>query len=293
LSGQVTGGGSYSQGSSASFSSSQNMIQVSKDTRYVFSRWSGDYTGTSLSGSITMDASKTVTAVYQLQYYLTVTVQPSNAPSPNGSGWYNAGDTVPLAISSQTVGGSDGTRLNFNGWSVDGNNQGGSALNLQMNTPHTVTAQYTQQYYLKIVTDQGVASGEGWYDAGSYAQISVSNPPNPSYGVSVIFNGWQGDSQSATQSTSVMVNGPKVVTATWRTDSTVLYETIAAILVAIALIAAVGFYSSTRRKRGTSTMDSCSRCGRPFRSTNNYCVSCGAPRRTDVTSSNKPEAPTP
>jgi uncharacterized repeat protein (TIGR02543 family) len=201
-----------------------------------------------------MDASKTVTAVYQLQYYLTVTVQPSNAPSPQGSGWHNAGDTVPLTAPSQIVGGSDGTRLVFNGWSVDGNSQTGSVLSLQVNAPHSVTAQYKQQYYLKITTDQGVASGEGWYDAGSTAQVSVTTPESSTYGVKILFTGWTGDIQSTDQSVKVMMDGPKTMTATWQTNSTVLYETIAAILVAIALIAAVGIYSSGRRKRETSTM---------------------------------------
>lgn len=291
LSSQVTGGGSYNQGSSATVSASQNMIQVSKDTRYVFSGWKGDYTGASLSGSITMDAPKTATAIYQMQYLLTVSAQPSNAPSPQG-GWYNAGDNVPLTVPSQTVGGSDGSRLAFNGWSVDGNNQAGSTLNLQMNTPHTVVAQYKQQYYLTVTTDQGVPSGAGWYDAGTNAPISVSTTPGPSYGVNIAFNGWQGGVQSSSQSTQVMMDGPKTVTATWRTDSTVLYVTIAAVLVAIALIAGAAFYSTTRRKRETSTTEYCSRCGRPFRSANNYCVGCGTPRKTDINADSKLESPT-
>ena len=46
----------------------------------------------------------------------------------NGSGWYNAGDAATLTVPSQTVGGADGTRLVFNGWSVDGNNQAGSRI---------------------------------------------------------------------------------------------------------------------------------------------------------------------
>ncbi|MGA2784980.1 MAG: hypothetical protein ABSF09_09825, partial [Candidatus Bathyarchaeia archaeon] len=66
VSSQATGGGSYNYGSSASFSA-QSVIQVSKDTRYVFKGWSGDYSGASASASITMDSSKTVTAAYQMQ----------------------------------------------------------------------------------------------------------------------------------------------------------------------------------------------------------------------------------
>ena len=57
----------------------------------------------------------------------------------------------------------------------------------------------------------------------------------------MVFNGWQGGVQSSSQSSQVMMDGPKTVTATWRTDSTMLYATIAVVLVAIALVVG-GFY---------------------------------------------------
>ena len=249
-SGQATGGGSYSYGSTASFSA-QNVIQASQDTRYVFVRWSGDYSGSTSSGSVTMDSSKTVTAIYQTQYLLTVTAQPANVPSPQGGGWYNAGDTATLTAPSLNVGGSDGSRLLFSGWSVDGNNQAGSPLSLQMNAPHTVTAQYKQQYYLTVSSDRGVTSGSGWYDAGTTVPINVSTPPGPSFGVNFVFNGWQGGVTSSSQSTQVVMDGPKTVTATWRTDSTVLYVTIAAFIVAILLVA--GFFFKSQRRSDTSS----------------------------------------
>jgi ribosomal protein L37E len=186
-----------------------------------------------------------------------------------------------LTVPSQTVGGNDGTRLVFNGWSVDGNNQATSSLSLQMNAPHTVVAQYKQQYYLTVMSDQGVPSGAGWYDAGTDAPISVSTPTSPSFGVNVVFNGWQGGVQSLSQSTQVMMDGPKTVTATWRTDSTLLYATIVAVLLAILLVAGAGLYSMSQRKRGTA-MEFCSRCGKPFRPGTKYCVSCGAAREVDM-----------
>src|SRR5208337_3904675 len=65
LASQVTGGGSYSYGSTASFSVSQAIVQTAPDTQYVFQGWTGGYTGSATSGSITMTSSSTVTAVYQ------------------------------------------------------------------------------------------------------------------------------------------------------------------------------------------------------------------------------------
>jgi hypothetical protein len=236
--GTVTGGGSYTSGSSASFSVSQNIVQVSPNTRYVFDHWSGDYSGVGTSGTVTMNNAMTITAEYKLQYSLTVSSQPQNAPTPQGSGWYNAGDTATVQNGGQTTGDA-ASRLVFQGWSVDGQAlQSGSTLGVVMNAPHNVNAVYEQQYYLNVQTDQGVALGSGWYDAGSTAQISVSTPVSTTYGISIVFNGWQGDVQSSSQSTSVVMNGPKNVAATWRTDATVLYLTIAAIVVAAVLIVA-------------------------------------------------------
>jgi hypothetical protein len=236
--GTVTGGGSYASGSSASFSVTQSTVQVSPNTRYVFDHWSGDYSGVGTSGTVTLNGAMKITAEYQLQYYLSVNAQPQNAPAPQGAGWYNAGATATVQNGGQTIGDS-ASRLVFQGWSVDGQApQSGPTLSVVMNTPHNVTALYGQQYYLNVQTDQGVAYGSGWYGAGSTAQIYVSTPISTSYGVSIVFNGWQGDIQSGSQSTTVLMDGPKNVIATWRTDSTVLYLTIGAIIVAAVLIVA-------------------------------------------------------
>lgn len=246
--GTITGGGSFTSGTSASFSVTQGTVQTSSNTRYVFSHWSGDYSGVGTSGSVTMNGAKKVTAVYQLQYYLSVNVQPQSVPTPQGVEWYNAGDTATVNSPGQTMNADSGSRLVFQGWSIDGQSAPQSAtLSVKMDAPHSVTALYTQQYYLKVLTDQGMASGEGWYPAGTTAQIYVSTPANPSYGVSYVFNGWQGDVQSNSQAASVLMDKPKSVVASWRTDSTVLYLTIALVVVAVLVAAGIiGFLARGR-----------------------------------------------
>ena len=256
LSGQVTGGGSYSYGSTASFSVGQSIVQTAPDTRYVFQGWTGGYSGSGTSGSVSMTSSMSVTANYQPQYLLTISAQPGGAPSPQGAGWFNGGDTASVSVPSQIVSQNPGAQLVFNGWSVDGNlNQGGSTLSLQMNSPHTVIAQYKQQYYLTVQSDQGqgVTSGQGWYDAGSNVPITASTPPSPMFGVSYVFDGWQGSMQSSSQATTVLMNGPMTVTATWRTDYTVLYITLGAIIATIVVIA-VALIQITKNKPQTITM---------------------------------------
>ena len=246
---QLTGGGAYYQGSTATFSVSQATIQVSPDTRYAFTQWSGDYSGVGTSGSITMNGAKTVTAVYQLQYHLSVSVQPSTIPAPSGEGWYNANDTANLSAPAPIIPVNTGTQFAFNGWQVDGGSPQSGELSVKMNAPHSVTAQYQLQYYLKITTNQGVPSGEGWYNAGSYANVTVSNPVSSSYGVSINFNGWQGDIQSSTQSTSILMDRPKTIAATWTTDSTVLNLTIlCGIIAAFAVGIFLGFLIVKRKQ---------------------------------------------
>ena len=236
--GTVTGSGTFTSGSSASFSVTSNTIQSSPNARYVFSHWSGDYSGVGTSGSIEMDGPRNITAVYQLQYLLSVGVQPQAALLPQGAGWYDSGDTATLSVPAQVLNMQDGSRLVFQGWSVDGQaTQPAATLPVKMDSAHVVTAQYKQQYYLSVRTDQGIAYGEGWYDAGSTAQIYVSTPANPSYGVSFVFNGWQGDTQSSSQSTTVLMDKPKTVIASWRTDQTILNLTIALGIIAAFLIA--------------------------------------------------------
>ncbi len=203
---------------------------------------------------VTMSGAKKIIAVYQLQYYLNLGVQPQSAPVPQGEGWYNAGDTVTLTTAGETLGGDSGSRLVFQGWRVDGQSaQPGVSLLLKMDAAHSVTAEYKQQYYLKVLTDQGVPYGEGWYDAGSTAQIYVTTPASTSYGVSYVFNGWQGDVQSNSQSSSVLVDKAKTVVASWRTDSTVLYLTIAlGVIAALLVVGIVAFVVTGRGRHGSN-----------------------------------------
>jgi hypothetical protein len=257
--GTVKGGGTFTSGDSASFSVTSNIIETSANSRYVFSHWSGDYSGVGTSGSVVMDGPRNITAVYQLQYLLNVGVQPQSAPLPQGEGWYNAGDTATLSVPAQVLNGQDASRLVFQGWSVDGQSaQSAATLTVKMDSAHVVTAQYKQQYYLSVRTDQGIAYGDGWYDAGSTAQIFVSTPANPSYGVSFVFNGWQGDIQSNSQSTTVLMDKPKTVIASWRTDQTVLDLTIALGIIAAFLIAAgiIAYAVLNRRAARPQTLKS-------------------------------------
>jgi hypothetical protein len=160
---------------------------------------------------------------------------------------------VTVTSTGQMIGsGDDGSRLVFQGWNLDGQTtQPDVSLMVKMDAPHMVTAQYKQQYYLKVLTDQGVPFGEGWYDAGTTAQIYVSSPVSTTYGVSIVFNGWQGDLQSNGQAASVVMDKAKTVIASWRSDATVLDWTIALGIIAAVLVAAgiIAYVALNHRNR--------------------------------------------
>jgi hypothetical protein len=92
------GAGWYNSGSAANFSVTSPADET-EDTRYLFTQWSGDYSGTSPSGSVTMNSAKEVVANWQRQYYLTTSENPDAGgditPSPLG-GWYDENSNVEV-----------------------------------------------------------------------------------------------------------------------------------------------------------------------------------------------------
>jgi hypothetical protein len=54
----VNGKGTYNDGTAASFSVSSLVAPLNANQRYVFSYWSGDFSGTSPSGTVTMSSAK-------------------------------------------------------------------------------------------------------------------------------------------------------------------------------------------------------------------------------------------
>jgi hypothetical protein len=101
-----------------------------------------------------------------------------------------------------------------------------------MDAPHIATAHFTLQYYLTVQTSpSGVDSptGEGWYDAGTYASISTDQyvdivPGSSRYN----FTGWATTnmseiSDSSATSTTVYMDNAKTVTANYMTQYSVSF----------------------------------------------------------------------
>jgi hypothetical protein len=141
--GETTGAGWFNDGSNASFSVTSSI--ETENTRGYFTGWSGDSTITSPTGSLTMDAPKTVTANWRTEYLLKLDSVYGN---PTGAGWYNAGASVNISVEP-----SQGFLVQqiFDEWT--GNSSGTEAsTKIIMNSPKVIFANWhTDYFWLYIV----------------------------------------------------------------------------------------------------------------------------------------------
>jgi hypothetical protein len=187
--------------------------------RAVFTGWTGDASGTGLtSDPITMNAPKTATALWVIQWHLDVEVIPPEAGTIPGEDWYNNCTTVTLTADTYlpSKAGVRGVRYKFSYWDVDGTPVAGNPIDVHMDATHTATAHYTVQYYLTVKTDPaGIATipGEGWYDPYRWVKLTAPLEPHVKY----LFAYWTVHSaQYLNNSIKVQMNGPKKATAVYK-----------------------------------------------------------------------------
>lgn len=146
-----------------------------------------------------------------------------NSPygSGSGSGWYVYGDTVtPAAMSAFNI--SKVERYHLAGWNVSGTLSESSEYEVTKNL--NLTAVYSRQFLVNVVSPFGKSSGSGWYDAGSQASVSVipSSAKAPGLlgqlGVKAVFSRWTGDYAGSETRPTINVDSPKTIQAEWSYD---------------------------------------------------------------------------
>jgi hypothetical protein len=133
-----------------------------------------------------------------------------------------------------------------------------------VSTDGQVTFSYRKQYYLSINTPYGTTSGAGWYYEGSKATYSVRSPSVPmpgllgTLGAKYNFEKWVGDDSTTNLQSSILMDAPRSVSATWKPDYTILLVVIGAIAVA-CVACAIGYrklVKVVRKRQATAVYES-------------------------------------
>ncbi|CAL2094886.1 InlB B-repeat-containing protein [Tenacibaculum sp. 190524A05c] len=195
-------GGTYDDGTSVE-------LTATPASGYQFDGWSGDATGTTNPLTITMDADKTVTAMFsKIQRRLTINASNgtvSTNPNPTG-GTYDDGTSVVLTAIPATSG------YQFDGWSGDATGTT-NPLTIVMDSDKTVTAMFSKiQRTLTINATNGSVSTNpnplgGTYDDGTSVELTAT--PDAGYQ----FDGWSGNATGTTNPLTIVMDSDKTVTA--------------------------------------------------------------------------------
>lgn len=272
----ITGGGTYTSGQTVTLSA-PHVVDGGSNVRYVFSNWSGDYSGSTQTIQGKVDGTKAAVANYKTQYLLTVTSNLPNIPGLPKAGWYNSGDVVSYSLQ-QTIQIDEGTRLVLVGATLDGAST--SANSLTTDSAHTLSVNYKKQYLLQVKTPVGSTQGQGWYDEGSTANVNV-DPTSEGLGVRKVFDHWLGDQQSRSPSTTFEVKRPQTLTAIWKEDYSQLLLPLALIVIAVtgaAMVLGRAMHKEAKAQphmAGLVPTKYCKECGVGLPRGTKFCSECG------------------
>jgi uncharacterized repeat protein (TIGR02543 family) len=160
-----------------------------------------------LSGDLSATGANPTYTVSTNPSGLQIAVDSDTYSAPHTFNW-SPGSSHTLFVSSPQSGPA-GTRYVYSSWSD------GGAQTHTITAPSssiTYTANFSTQYSLTASVNPAGAgivnpSGTNWYDNGE--SVSVSATAKSGYS----FNGWSGDLSGTTNPTSIIMNGPKTVTA--------------------------------------------------------------------------------
>jgi hypothetical protein len=142
---------------------------------------------------------------------------------------------VPATVESGT-----GERFVFVSW-----NDGDTSASRTITNGGDYTATYKKQYKVNLVSPYGSPSGDGWYDDGAMAILSIASSDRLL--MRKVFNGWNGDVADYNVITSVKVDSIKNIEARWRTDYSLLYLVTICILLLSCTVVALFFYKKKKR----------------------------------------------
>ncbi|RLG59094.1 MAG: hypothetical protein DRN95_02900 [Candidatus Hydrothermarchaeota archaeon] len=159
------------------------------------------------------------------EYQVSVTTSPEDVLNyeeirVNGSGygraftgWFGEDDLVRVEAPYLVEG--EGVKYIFSDFSIGFKD---NVIEFRVKEPVDIIAEYRVQYYIEVVSEHGSASGSGWYDKGSEAEIKISRVYiSIDEGSRYAFSSWEplGLSDPVCK---ISVNGPMRIEAKWVTQ---------------------------------------------------------------------------
>lgn len=192
-SGSVSGGGTYSYGSTAT-------LQANPSAGSYFAGWSGALSGTTNPAGLYVDGSKSVTATFNLNTY-TLTTNTSGSGSVTAGGTYNYGTNVSITA-------TPSTGYYFSGWSGAATGTT-NPVTISMTSSQTLTANFAPYSYTLTTNTSGTGSvtAGGSYSYGSVRTITATP------GSGFYFSGWSGAASGTTNPVNITVDSNKTLTA--------------------------------------------------------------------------------
>ena len=189
-----------------------NVQSSGNSTRRVFVKWSDNVT--SNSRTLLIESDLTLGAEYKTQYYVTVN---ANGGSVYGEGWYDEASTANIGANTPCNEVQERSRSVFTGWSGDSATDT-TTLAVTVDRPYSFTANWKVQYYLSVESTDGTTSGSGWYDANTIATFSIEPTTEIGTDTRKYFIGWTGDTTTGQPSSTITMDSPKSISATWRVE---------------------------------------------------------------------------
>jgi hypothetical protein len=205
--GSPTGAGWYDDGSTAYFGVTSPDVQSGR--RYTLDSWSGDYSGSNGSSSLTMNAAKTVSASWDAEYYLEIS---SEYGIEQGEGWYASGTTATFSVSTLDVRGT--TQYKFRKFSGDYSSYQSSG-SIVMSDAKNIEVEWLTEYYLSMQTSPADGGTVTPLPPGTWvsANDSVTIQADPALQQAYIFSGWTGDVSGLENPMIITMDQAKSVTA--------------------------------------------------------------------------------
>jgi hypothetical protein len=226
---EAKGGGWYDLGSQARISIT-NPIIYQGGVRWVFLGWEGDCQFQCAVHDIILRVDNPINLVakWDKQYRVKLTAEPESLKAKvfmEEEKWVSEGGLLIIEVPYEIYESEKDTKYIFKEWAGITSDR---RLELRVSNPVTVKAVYDTWYYLKVIDENGLAVGEGWYPKGGEAEVRVQET-STGFLVKKVFNGWEVDGNiiSKDRTLKYVVNQPITLRALWTTDYTELIVMIA------------------------------------------------------------------